>query len=110
MKKNIYSDFELAKDDFDTSYAKILKKDPKRLAAFKKRIVDDFNQTHNLEVFLNNLKILVMAGNVSDFAKKVSIKRPNVYKALNPRSNPSFKTVVNITDNLGISLNAGIYK
>lgn len=68
----------------------------------------DFNKTHNLEVFLNNLKILVMAGNVSAFAKKVKIQRPNVYKALNPQGNPSFATIMTITDNLGISLNARI--
>ncbi|MDD6174045.1 MAG: DNA-binding protein [Elusimicrobiaceae bacterium] len=108
MKKNITKDFEISKDDFDTTYAKILKKDPKRLAAFKKRVIADFNKTHNLEVFLNNLKILVMAGNVSAFAKKVKIQRPNVYKALNPQGNPSFATIMTITDNLGISLNARI--
>lgn len=32
----INKDFELAKEDFDTSYAKILKENPKRREAFKK--------------------------------------------------------------------------
>ena len=55
MKNN---DFELAKEDFDTSYAKILKENPKRREAFKERIMANNNRTHNLRVFLMNLRIL----------------------------------------------------
>ncbi len=95
-------DFELAKEDFDTSYAKQLKKDPKRLAAFKKRIIADFNKTHDLPVFLMNLRVLAMASNVTKLAQKTAIKRPNVYRILSKNANPSFNTLLGITHNLGI--------
>lgn len=96
-------DFEIACEDFDTSYAKVLKKDPKRLKAFKKRIVADFNKTHNLPVFLMNLRIIAMAGNVKKLAEKTAIKRPNVYRVLHKNANPGFDMLTGIADNLGIS-------
>ena len=96
-------DFEIAKEYFATSYAKQLKKAPKRLAAFKKRIVADFNKTRNLPVFLMNLRIVAMAGNVSKLAQKTAIKRPNVYRVLSKEANPSFDLLTGITKNLGIN-------
>lgn len=95
-------DFEIAKEDFDTSYAKILKKDPKRLQAFKKRIISDFNKTHDLPVFLMNLRILAIATNVTKLAKKVGIKRPNTYQILSRDANPKFSSLCSITSNMGI--------
>ena len=95
-------DFEIAKEDFDTSYAKILKKDSKRRAAFKKRIIADFNKTHNLPVFLMNLRILAMAGNMTELAAKSEVKRPNVYRMLSRNANPGFASLITLTQNMGI--------
>ena len=100
MIKN--KDFEISAEDFDTSYAKILRKDPKRLKAFKKRIIADFNNTHNIPVFLMNLRILAMAGNISKLAKKTSMKRPNIYRTLSKDANPGFAMLMGLTENLGI--------
>ncbi len=96
-------DFEIAKEDFDTSYAKIIKKDPKRLKAFKRRIVSDFNKTQNLSVFLMGLRILAMAGGITKLANKTKMKRPNVYRLLDRNANPGFATIVGITKELGIN-------
>ena len=60
MKKNKNIDYELAKEDFDTSYAKKLKNNPKRLEKFKERIKKDFNKTRNIDVFLMNLSYYLM--------------------------------------------------
>ncbi len=95
--------FELAKEDFDTSYAKILKENPKRREAFKKRIIADYNRTHNLPVFLMNLRILAMSGNVAELSRKTAIKRPNVYRLLKKDANPGFATLIGLTENLGIN-------
>lgn len=100
MKNN---DFELAKEDFDTSYAKILKENPKRREAFKKRIIADYNRTHNLPVFLMNLRILAMSGNITELSRKTAIKRPNVYRLLKKDANPGFSTLIGLTENLGIN-------
>ena len=102
--KKINPDYKIAKEDFDTSYAKKLKKNPKRLEKFKKRIIADFNRTKNIEVFLMNLRILAMAGNITELSKKTSIKRPNIYRILSPNYQPKFATILNLSSGLGINL------
>ena len=79
---------KISENDFDTRYAKYLREDPEMIKAFKKRIVADFNKTGDLAIFLNNLKILAMAGNVAELARETGIKRPNVYKTLSKKNNP----------------------
>ena len=104
MKKNKNIDYELAKEDFDTSYAKKLKNNPKRLEKFKERIKRDFNKTRNIDVFLMNLRILAMAGGITELSKKTKIKRPNIYRILKPNYQPKFETILNISSGLGIEL------
>jgi DNA-binding phage protein len=74
---------KIAKEDFDTTYAKSLSKNAKRLEAFKKRIINDYNKTKNINIFLNNLKIIAMAEKkVSELAKAAKVDRSSVYKIL----------------------------
>lgn len=101
--KKFNKDFELAEEDFDSSYAKKLKNNPKRLEKFKQRVIADFNKTKNIPVFLMNLRILALAGNTTEIAKKASIKRPNIYR-LRPSYRPSFSTVLNLSRVLGINI------
>lgn len=105
MKKNNDTlDYELANEDFDISYAKKLQKNPQRLAKFKERIKKEFNKTKNIDVFLMNLRILAIAGGVTELAKKTKIKRPNIYRILKPHYQPKFETILNISSSLGINL------
>ena len=101
-------DCKISENDFDTSYAKYLREDPEMMKAFKKRIVADFNRTGNMAIFLNNLKILAMAGNVAGLAREAGIKRPNIYKALSRTNNPSFATVRKIAALLGINIRMSV--
>lgn len=97
-------DCKISENDFDTSYAKYLREDPEMMKAFKKRIVADFNRTGNMAIFLNNLKILTMAGSVPELAAKVNIGRTNIYKVLNGRNNPSFASIMAIAAALGLQI------
>lgn len=50
-KENIdKTDWSITIEDFDTTYARSLSKNAKRLEAFKKRIINDYNK--NIAIFL----------------------------------------------------------
>ncbi|MDR2437260.1 MAG: hypothetical protein LBD17_04240 [Endomicrobium sp.] len=103
-KENIdKTDWSIAKEDFDTTYARSLSKNAKRLEAFKKRIINDYNKNKNVAIFLGNLKIAAMAEKkVSELAKAAKVDRSSVYKILSKDANPSFYSVVSFAHNLGI--------
>jgi DNA-binding phage protein len=102
MKKNIMKT-KVIEADFFADYAKTLKNDSAKLRSFKKRIIEEYNKTKDMPLFLENLKILAMAkGNVSGLAKKSKVQRHSVYKILSKDSNPLLINVVNIMDNLDI--------
>ena len=97
------ADWNIAKETFDETYAKILSRNPKRLETFKKRIINDYNNTKNMPVFLMNLKIIALAhGNIAELARKSNMKRPNIYRFLSQSSNPTFSNLLSIVNNLGI--------
>lgn len=98
------ADFVISEDDFDTGIAKRLKKDPEFKEAFKEEVIRDFNESHDMRAFLNNLKILAMAGSVPELAAKVNIGRTNIYKVLNGRNNPSFASIMAIAAALGLQI------
>jgi probable addiction module antidote protein len=105
MKKNEYIDksgWKLDKEDFSTFYAKILSKNPKSIARYKKYIIAQYNKTKELPVFLEQLKILAKAEGIAALAKKSKITRNNIYRFLSKDSNPSFQTLMNVISNLGI--------
>ncbi|MDR1244996.1 MAG: hypothetical protein LBJ98_03350 [Endomicrobium sp.] len=96
-------DWDIATEDFDTTYAKILSKNPERLKAFKKRTIDDYNKTKNVPLFLSNLKIIAMSERkMRELAKVTKIERSSVYKILSREANPSFCTIVSLAHNLGM--------
>ncbi|MCL2144922.1 MAG: hypothetical protein FWH43_05480 [Endomicrobia bacterium] len=102
MKKNIMKT-KVIETDFFTDYAKTLKNNPAKLRSFKNRIIEEYNKTKDMPLFLENLKILAMArGNVSDLAKKSKVQRHSIYNILSKESNPLLMNVVNIMDNLDI--------
>jgi len=107
MKKQlIKEDYLIEKETFGESFAKILSKDPKKLKAFKKHIAAEFNKNRDVDLFLRNLKTLIIAeGKASELAKNAKINRSTVYKMLSDNSNPSFKTIISFIFNLGIKLN-----
>ncbi|MDR1194911.1 MAG: hypothetical protein LBL00_00360 [Endomicrobium sp.] len=93
---------KIAKDDFDTMFAKTLAKDEKKLKEFRELIVKDFNETRDNAAFLRNLKIFAMAqGKVPALAKKTKVNRATIYRMLSKNSNPLFYSVTSLAHNLG---------
>jgi len=101
------ADFAMSEDDFDTGIAKRLKKDPEFKEAFREEVIKDFNENHDMKSFLNNLKILAMAGSVPELALKVKMGRTNIYKLLNGRNNPSFASIMAVASALGLQIFVG---
>jgi len=47
---------------------------------------------------------IARSGNMSELARQVGMSREGIYKALSPEGNPSFFTVMKITNALGLRL------
>ncbi|MDR3244595.1 MAG: hypothetical protein LBT79_07580 [Elusimicrobiota bacterium] len=101
------TDCRIDEEDYDITFAKIISENPKKLQAFKKHITQKYNETKNLPIFLEDLKILAIAqGNIAALARKINMKRPNVYRFLSKESNPTFANLITLTNNLGIDFTA----
>ena len=74
------------------------------ITAYLRDSIKEFNKTGNIDVFLMNLRILAIAGGVTQLSKKAEIKRPNIYRILRPNYQPKFSTILNISRCLGINL------
>ncbi|MDR3257044.1 MAG: hypothetical protein LBT18_05340 [Endomicrobium sp.] len=94
--------WKISKTDFNTTYAKYLSKEQDRIKKYKKYIINEFNKTQELAVFLENLKILAKAEGIANLAKKSSMKRNNIYRFLSKENNPTFANLLTITHNLGM--------
>jgi len=104
MKKEILnkSDWHIEEETFGDYFAKLLSKNPKRIKSFKARIVKEYNETKDLAVFLEHLKIIAIAEKKTEIlAEKTKMKRPNIYRILSKNSNPSFLNIAKIAHNLG---------
>jgi probable addiction module antidote protein len=104
-KKIIDQDYLIERETFSESFAKILGENPKKFKTFKKHIADEFNKSKDADLFLRNLKTLVIAqGKATELAKHANISRTTIYKMLSEKANPSFKSIVSFTAGLGIQL------
>jgi len=90
----------LALEDFDTSFAKKLSKDPKSLKEYKKFITDEFNKDGDIALFLEGLKIIAK-GNIKGLAKNANVTRKSIYNMLSKDSNPGVKSFFAIYKLLG---------
>ncbi|MDR1245005.1 MAG: hypothetical protein LBJ98_03400 [Endomicrobium sp.] len=100
--------WKISKMDFNTTYAKYLSKNQERIKKYKKYIIDDFNKTQELAVFLENLKTLAKAEGIANLAKKSSMKRNNIYRFLSKKNNPTFANLLAITHNLGMDFRLSV--
>ncbi len=66
---------------------------------------DEYLKDDDLKAFLASLKHLVKAkSGIAKLAKDTGLGRESLYKALSPRGNPQFRTVMKIIDGLGMRL------
>ena len=92
----------LALQDFDTTLAKKLSKDPKSLKEYEKFITDEFNKDGDIALFLEGLKVVAKAkGNIKGLAKNAKVTRKSIYNMLSKDSNPGIKSFLAIYKLLG---------
>jgi DNA-binding phage protein len=99
-------DCRISDEDFDTTFAKILSKNPKELKSYKKRIIKRFNETGNLDTFLDNLKVVAKAEGISKIANKSHMHRPNIYRILSKENDPRARNLFSVIKNMGIEFKA----
>jgi probable addiction module antidote protein len=92
----------IAKDNYNTRYGKQLAKNSAELKSFKEYAMKEYNKTGNLEILLENLKIIAIAQGIKQVAKKSYMKRPNIYKFLSKESNPTYANLTKVAGNLGL--------
>jgi probable addiction module antidote protein len=101
-------DVKIPKEDFAEYYANFLKKRPSELKSYKKHIIQEYNKTKDVALFLEGLKIVAKAeGNVSKLAKNTGMDRTSIYK-LSRKANPSFCTIVALAHNLGMDFRLSV--
>lgn len=92
----------LALEDFDTTFAKRLAKNPKELKEYEKFITDEFNKDGDIDLFLEGLKVVAKAkGNIKGLAKEAKVTRKSIYNMLSKDSNPGIRSFLAIFNLLG---------
>ena len=92
----------LALEDFDTTIAKKLAKDPKFLKQYEKFITDEFNKDGDVALFLEGLKLVAKAkGNIKGLAKNAKVTRKSIYDMLSKDGNPGIKNFFAVYKLLG---------
>jgi len=107
-KKNEEIKIENAKivgGDFFEDRAKYLATHPKKLKSYIKAVNEVYRQTGDPEILTTALEIIAMVkGNIKQQAKKAKIQRSTIYRMFKKGSNPTFTTVANYTNAIGIHL------
>ena len=92
----------LALEDFDTTFAKRLAKNPKELKEYEKFIAEEFNKDGDIDLFLECLKVVAKAkGNIKGLAKDAKVARKTIYNMLSKDSNPGIKSFLAVYKLLG---------
>jgi probable addiction module antidote protein len=100
----------IAKDDYNARYGKQLAKSSMELKGFKEYAIKEYNETGNLRILLENLKIIALAEDIKKVAKKSNMKRPNMYKFLSKESNPTYTNLAKVAENLGLEFRLAMTK
>jgi probable addiction module antidote protein len=100
----------ITKDGYNTRYGKQLAKNPTDLKGFKEHAIKEYNETGNLEILLENLKIIAIAQNINQVAQKSHMERPNMYKFLSKESNPTLTNLIKVAGNLGLEFKLALAK
>jgi probable addiction module antidote protein len=98
------ADVKVSNSDFTEYYAKLLRDNPKELAAYKKHVVEKYNKTGDAQLLLESLKIIAMTEKkITSMAKQAKVERSSIYKMLSKNANPSFFNVLMFANSLGIN-------
>jgi probable addiction module antidote protein len=78
-----------------------LREDPEYAAVYLKATLEDSDEPR---VLLIALRHIAKAQGIAEVAKRANIERESLYRALSPKGNPRFSTIMAITKALGLLL------
>jgi DNA-binding phage protein len=109
MKNNNNNDFVIKPEDvkltgetFSQFYANYLKENPRKLAAYKKYIIDEYNKTKDISLFLAGLEIVAKAQK----KKSAKVEKVRTYRSLSQKNDPRFSSLRMVANDLGIDFMA----
>jgi DNA-binding phage protein len=100
------SDWRIADEDYDTTFARLISRNSKKLETFRKHTLKKYNETKDFAVFLEDLKILTKAEKMMSVKKVAKTKRLNVDEVLLKEVDPSFSSLRMVANDLGIDFMA----
>ncbi|MEX0775033.1 MAG: addiction module antidote protein [Phycisphaeraceae bacterium] len=86
----------------DEAVIRELRQDPQLAAEYLKAAMEDTDDPTVLLIALRH--ITEARGGVAKVAKAAGIERESLYRALSPRGNPRFSTLVRVTKAMGLKL------
>ena len=86
----------------DEAIIKELRDDPYFAAEYLKAAMEDTDEPKVLLIALRHLA--EAKGGIAKVARRARIERESLYRALSPRGNPRFSTLVAVTKALGLTL------
>ncbi len=90
---------------FDEAQIEHYKKHPKELKTYIGVALEECQKDGNEEAFLSALSMATCVhGGFSKLAKATGLNRENLYRALSKRSDPRLSTIMQVLNNLGLSL------
>lgn len=93
---------EKASVSHDEAMVKKLRKSPAFAAEYLKAAIEDTEEPRVLLVALR--QVAEARGGMAKVAKAAGIERESLYRALSPRGNPRFSTLVAVTKAMGLTL------
>ncbi|MDR2645290.1 MAG: hypothetical protein LBB44_04865 [Endomicrobium sp.] len=84
-------------------------KTPKKMREFIDGANKAYNMTQDPDVIFSALRIIAMAnGNISKLARNAKIERRSVYNMFKKGSNPTFRNIASISQNLGVNIHLSL--
>jgi probable addiction module antidote protein len=82
---------------------------PKKMREFIDGANKAYNMTQDPDVIFSALRIIAMAnGNISKLARSAKVERRSIYNMFKKGSNPTFRNVASISQNLGVNINLSL--
>ncbi|MDR1195419.1 MAG: hypothetical protein LBL00_02975 [Endomicrobium sp.] len=81
---------------------------PKKMKKFIEAANEAYDITKDPDVLFAALKVIALKSNLSALAKNAKVERKSIYNLFKRGSNPTFKNLSAIADNLGIGIHLSL--
>lgn len=88
----------------DQTVIELLREDPTFADEYLAAALDEADQPGGREALLVALRHVAEAQGMAEVAERAGIKRESLYRALSPKGNPTIKTLLAVTNAVGLKL------